>query len=66
MGASTSARRPRSLYEEPATTFVANFLGAANLIPVTSRPAGDGAALELGSFRLRCSAPAARRARRPR
>src|SRR4051812_4722287 len=24
---------PQELYEEPATTFVANFLGAANLIP---------------------------------
>jgi spermidine/putrescine transport system ATP-binding protein len=48
---------PQELYEEPGTTFVANFLGAANLIPVTSRPDGGGAALELGSFRLRCERP---------
>jgi spermidine/putrescine transport system ATP-binding protein len=47
---------PPELYEEPATAFVANFLGAANLIPITSRPGGDGAELELGSFRLRCGA----------
>ena len=29
---------PQELYEEPETAFVANFLGAANLVPVTARP----------------------------
>ena len=36
---------PRELYEEPATAFVANFLGASNLIPATvvgGRPAASG------------------------
>ena len=42
---------PRELYEAPATAFVANFLGASNLIPVEVQ----GTALRLGSFTL--SAP---------
>jgi len=44
---------PRDLYEAPATAFVANFLGAANLIPVASRAHDGGAALSLGRFELR-------------
>jgi ABC-type Fe3+/spermidine/putrescine transport system ATPase subunit len=40
---------PRMLYEEPATAFVANFLGASNLIEVE---VADGA-LSVGEFRLR-------------
>ena len=44
---------PQELYEAPVTAFVANFLGAANLIPVTARPAAGGTECELGSFRLR-------------
>jgi spermidine/putrescine transport system ATP-binding protein len=48
---------PQDLYEAPGTAFVANFLGAANLVPVTSRPGAGGAELELGSFRLRSDAP---------
>src|SRR6476661_8081918 len=44
---------PRDLYEAPATAFVANFLGAANLIPVSSRAQDGGAALALGRFGLR-------------
>jgi spermidine/putrescine transport system ATP-binding protein len=44
---------PRDLYEAPATAFVANFLGAANLIPVSSRARDGGAALSLGRFELR-------------
>ena len=44
---------PQELYEEPATAFVANFLGAANLIPVTARPDDGGTECTLGSFRLR-------------
>ena len=44
---------PQELYEEPATAFVANFLGAANLIPVQARADGEDTALTLGSFMLR-------------
>jgi spermidine/putrescine transport system ATP-binding protein len=40
---------PRVLYEEPTTAFVANFLGASNLIPARV----DGARLALGEFSLR-------------
>jgi spermidine/putrescine transport system ATP-binding protein len=50
---------PQELYEEPATAFVANFLGAANLIPVASQPGARGTELALGSFRLRCEAEGA-------
>jgi spermidine/putrescine transport system ATP-binding protein len=42
---------PRALYEEPATAFVANFLGVSNLVPVTV--GGDGTRLTLGAFELR-------------
>jgi spermidine/putrescine transport system ATP-binding protein len=45
---------PRDLYEQPATAFVANFLGASNLVPV--KVSGDGR-LALGDFSL--SAPSA-------
>jgi len=40
---------PRTLYEEPETAFVANFLGASNLIPGRV----DGGVLALGDFKLR-------------
>jgi spermidine/putrescine transport system ATP-binding protein len=40
---------PRELYEEPATAFVANFLGASNLIP--AQVSGD--LLKVGEFTLR-------------
>jgi spermidine/putrescine transport system ATP-binding protein len=40
---------PRTLYEEPETAFVANFLGASNLIPGRV----DAGALALGEFKLR-------------
>jgi spermidine/putrescine transport system ATP-binding protein len=44
---------PRELYEDPATAFVANFLGASNLIPVAVSPNGPGGCrLTLGSFAL--------------
>jgi spermidine/putrescine transport system ATP-binding protein len=45
---------PQVLYEQPATAFVANFLGASNLVPVEVDGA-DGAAttLRLGRFALR-------------
>ena len=40
---------PRAIYEEPATAFVANFLGVSNLIDARATgPAGDGVALEIG------------------
>jgi spermidine/putrescine transport system ATP-binding protein len=42
---------PQPLYEEPATAFVANFLGASNLVPVDELANGS---LVLGSFSLRC------------
>jgi spermidine/putrescine transport system ATP-binding protein len=41
---------PQQLYEEPATEFVANFLGSSNLVPVE---VGPGDMLKLGSFSLR-------------
>jgi ABC-type Fe3+/spermidine/putrescine transport system ATPase subunit len=45
---------PRALYETPETAFVANFLGASNLVPVAVGHAhGDGTQLGLGSFSLR-------------
>ena len=42
---------PRLLYEEPETAFVANFLGASNLIPGRI----DGGVLALGDFKLRAA-----------
>jgi spermidine/putrescine transport system ATP-binding protein len=42
---------PRELYEEPETAFVANFLGASNLIPGRV----DGGVLALGDFKLRAA-----------
>jgi spermidine/putrescine transport system ATP-binding protein len=45
---------PRVLYETPETAFVANFLGASNLVPVAvGQSHGDGTPLGLGSFDLR-------------
>jgi ABC-type Fe3+/spermidine/putrescine transport system ATPase subunit len=45
---------PRALYESPDTAFVANFLGASNLVPVDVGTAhADGTQLGLGSFALR-------------
>jgi ABC-type Fe3+/spermidine/putrescine transport system ATPase subunit len=45
---------PRALYESPTTAFVANFLGASNLVPVAVGKAnGDGTELGLGAFGLR-------------
>jgi spermidine/putrescine transport system ATP-binding protein len=36
---------PAELYDRPATTFVANFLGQCNLLRATATPAGDDVAL---------------------
>jgi spermidine/putrescine transport system ATP-binding protein len=55
---------PREVYEEPADTYVADFLGAANLMEVDVVTAGAGA-LRLGDWALtsqRCEATAAGRA----
>jgi spermidine/putrescine transport system ATP-binding protein len=48
---------PQALYEEPATAFVANFLGASNLIPVE---VDAGGRLVLGNFFLRSDQDAPR------
>jgi spermidine/putrescine ABC transporter ATP-binding subunit len=52
-GSIVQCAEPRELYEQPATAFVANFLGASNLIPVEAN--GDG--LKLGSFSLDAASP---------
>jgi spermidine/putrescine transport system ATP-binding protein len=44
------AAPPRVLYEEPATAFVAEFLGVSNLMDAQAiGPSGQGVALQLGS-----------------
>src|SRR5215218_328361 len=44
---------PTELYEAPATTYVAGFLGVANLFPATARGGdGGGCRLRLGEFDL--------------
>ncbi|MBC7273139.1 MAG: ABC transporter ATP-binding protein, partial [Streptomyces sp.] len=56
---------PADLYENPATTFVANFLGTSNLIEAeVDTTSGDEIVLKAGGGKLtlptgRCSAPAA-------
>jgi spermidine/putrescine transport system ATP-binding protein len=46
--------RPQAIYEEPATAFVANFLGSSNLIPAeVSANGGGGCRVALGPFSLR-------------
>jgi spermidine/putrescine transport system ATP-binding protein len=50
---------PREVYEEPADTYVADFLGAANLMEIWVNSAGPPAALRLGDWALtsqRCEA----------
>ena len=43
------AATPRAIYEEPATSFVADFLGVANLMDAQAvGPSGQGVALRLG------------------
>ena len=63
-GPDRADRHPREVYEEPADTYVADFLGAANLMEVEVVSAG---ALRVGDFALtshRCEAT--RRAPRTR
>jgi spermidine/putrescine transport system ATP-binding protein len=53
---------PREVYEEPADTYVADFLGAANLMEIWVSSAGPPAALRLGDWALtsvRCEAASA-------
>jgi spermidine/putrescine transport system ATP-binding protein len=50
---------PRQIYEEPADTYVADFLGAANLMEIEVISAGPPSALRLGDWPLtsqRCEA----------
>ena len=56
---------PRQVYEEPADTYVADFLGAANLMEIDVVTAGAAGALRLGDWALtsqRCEATATGRA----
>jgi spermidine/putrescine transport system ATP-binding protein len=56
---------PREVYEEPADTYVADFLGAANLMEIDVVSAGPPGELQLGDFMLssqRCEAIAVGRA----
>src|ERR1700677_2401835 len=43
---------PRQVYEEPADTYVADFLGAANLMEISVESAGPPASLRLGAWSL--------------
>ena len=52
---------PRQVYEEPSDTYVADFLGAANLMEIAVESAGPPGVLRLGEFALaseRCEAGA--------
>ena len=52
---------PREVYEEPADSYVADFLGAANLMEIWVSSAGPPASLRLGDWALtsaRCEATA--------
>jgi spermidine/putrescine transport system ATP-binding protein len=49
-GGVEQAATPREMYEEPATAFVADFLGVSNLMDARATgPANGGVALDLGS-----------------
>jgi ABC-type Fe3+/spermidine/putrescine transport system ATPase subunit len=52
------AGTPREIYEEPATLFVADFLGVSNLIDADATPDGDLCALRVGERTLRAAAGA--------
>ncbi len=50
---------PADIYEHPTCRYVAEFLGAANILPGTVRETGPNAALlDMGSFLLRAAGPA--------
>jgi spermidine/putrescine transport system ATP-binding protein len=49
--------RPKEVYEEPLTAYVADFLGVSNLMPaVVAGPSGPGARVQLGDFELESTA----------
>jgi spermidine/putrescine transport system ATP-binding protein len=49
--------RPKDVYEEPHTAYVADFLGVSNLMPATvSGPSGEGARVALGDLEVECVA----------
>ena len=52
------AGTPREIYEEPATLFVADFLGVSNLIDAEATPDGEACALRVGERTLRGAAGA--------
>jgi spermidine/putrescine transport system ATP-binding protein len=52
------AGTPKEIYEEPATLFVADFLGVSNLIAGTASPDGGACALRVGERTLRAAAGA--------
>ena len=52
------AGTPREIYEEPATLFVADFLGVSNLLSAEASADGDGCALRVGERTLRATAGA--------
>ena len=58
------AGSPREIYEEPATLFVADFLGVSNLISADASPDGEGCALRVGERTLRATSGATECARR--
>ena len=49
---------PREMYEEPATLFVADFLGVSNLIAADASPDGGACALRVGERSLRATSGA--------
>jgi len=56
------AGSPREVYEEPRTSFVANFLGVSNLLDATAEADGDACSLSVGdrAFRAEQGATGAR------
>ena len=52
------AGTPREMYEEPATLFVADFLGVSNLISADASPDDGGSALRVGERTLRATSGA--------
>ncbi len=52
------AGSPREMYEEPATLFVADFLGVSNLISADASPESGGCALRVGERTLRATSGA--------
>ena len=52
------AGTPREIYEEPATEFVADFLGVSNLLTAAATADGDGCALRVGERTLQATSGA--------